>query len=116
MKDRCFRSNGEDSARAYAAFPVPRQTGSAPEIARVVIRDPRRVATLRSERRRGPGPRDPEQTTWQGPRPLEVETPDGRPVHKAQRFFVDPELYEQWKREEEARKWTHDREGSSFDD
>jgi hypothetical protein len=82
----------------------------------VEIRDPRRVATLRPDQRRVRGPRDPAQTTWQGARPLEVEAPDGRPVHKAQRFFVDPELYEQWEREDQARKWTHDREGSSFED
>jgi hypothetical protein len=42
--------------------------------------------------------------TWREPKPLEVETPDGRPAHKAQRFFVDRELYERWAREEEARK------------
>jgi hypothetical protein len=41
---------------------------------------------------------------WRAPRPPGVERPDGRPIHKAQRFFVDPELYERWEREEEARK------------
>jgi hypothetical protein len=100
---RCFRSNGEISARAYATFWAPQHAGPIPESARVEIRDPRRVATLRSDRRRGPGARDPEQTTWRAPKPLEVESPDGRPVHKAQRFFVDPELYARWEREE-ARK------------
>jgi hypothetical protein len=104
MKDRCFRSNGEDSARAYAIGRVPRHAGPLPERARVEICDPRRVATLRPDQRRGSGPRDPEQTTWRGPRPLEVERPDGRPVHKAQRFFVDPELYALWERDDAARK------------
>ena len=106
MKDRCFRSNGEASARAYAVGWVPPHAEPLPESARVEIRDPRRVATLRPDHRRGQGPRDPEQMTWGRPMPLEVEMPDGRPVHKAQRFFVDPELYEQWEREEGHRKWT----------
>lgn len=101
---RCFRSNGEMSARAYAAFWVPRHTGPVPERARVEIRDPRRVATLRADRPRPLGPRDPAQMTWHAASPLEVETPDDRPVHKAQRFFVDPELYERWEREQAARK------------
>ena len=103
-RERCFRSNGEPSVRAYAVGWVPRCTGPIQERARVEIRDPRRVVTLRSDRPRGPSPRDPEQMTWRAPSPLRVETPDARPVHKAQRFFVDPELYEQWEREEDARK------------
>lgn len=102
--ERCFRSNGEPSARAYAAFWAPRHARPIPERARVEIRDPRRVVTLRADRPRGRGPRDPDQMTWRAPRPLGVETPDGRPLHKAQRFFVDPELYERWEQEEAARK------------
>jgi hypothetical protein len=101
---QCFRSNGEASARAYAIGWVPSCKVPIAEKARVEIRDPRRVATLRADRPRAPSPRDPEQMTWRVPRPLEVETPDGRPAHKAQRFFVDRELYERWEREEEARK------------
>ena len=103
-RERCFRSNGEPSARAYAVGWVPRCTLPIQEKARVEIRDPRRVVTLRADRSRPRSPRDSEQITWRAPGPLSVETPDGRPVHKAQRFLVDPELYEQWEREEAARK------------
>ena len=102
--ERCFRSNGEPSARAYAVGWVQRRTWPIQEKARVEIRDPRRVVTLRTDRLRPPSPRNPEQTTWRAPSPLSVEMPDGRPVHKAQRFFVDTELYEQWEREEATRK------------
>jgi hypothetical protein len=43
------------------------------------------------------------EMTWRAASPSSVEMPERRPVHKAKRFFVDPELYEQWEREEEAR-------------
>jgi hypothetical protein len=102
---RTFQTNGEPTARAYAIVRVPSPI-AAPlvELARVEIVDPRRTVTLRVDRPRGPGPRDPAQKEWRGAKRLRVELPDGRPILKTQRVFVDPELIEQWEQEERNSK------------
>jgi hypothetical protein len=98
---KIFQTNGELAARAYAIVPVPSPiVAPLVELVRVEILDPRRTATLRSDRPRGHGPRDPAQTEWRGPKPLGVELPDGRPIMKTQRIFIDPELDDQWEQEE----------------
>jgi hypothetical protein len=97
-----LRSDGGASARAYVEFPVP---ASAPEpaleTARVVLADPTRAPAPPGPPR-GPGPRNPDQAAPPAPRPPGVELPDGLPLMKAQRIWIDPELIEQW--EEEARR------------
>jgi hypothetical protein len=102
---KVFLTNGEPVARAYAIVRVPSPI-AAPlvELSRVEILDPRRTATLRSDRPRGPGPRDPKQNAWPGLKRPGVELPDGRPILKTQRIFVDPELIEQWQQEERNSK------------
>jgi hypothetical protein len=102
---KVFLTNGEPVARAYAIVRVPSPI-AAPlvELSRVEILDPRRTATLRSDRPRGPGPRDPRQKAWQGQKRPGVELPDGRPIMKTQRIFVDPELIDQWDQEERNSK------------
>lgn len=102
---RILQSNGEPAARAYAIVAVrPRIVAPPVEVARVEILDPRRTATLRGDRPRGPGPRDPAQKEWRAPKPPGIELPDGRPIMKTQRFFIDPELFEQWEQEERIHK------------
>jgi hypothetical protein len=104
---RIFQSNGELIVRAYAIASVrPRIVAPLIEVARVEIVDPRRTATLRDDRPRGPGPRDPAQNEWRAPKPPGIELPDRRPIMKTQRFFIDPELFEQWEQEEQSPKRT----------
>ena len=99
-----IRSNGEPEARAYACLRVPAGSPEPPpEDARVVITDPRRAVT-RDGSPIGGGPRNPEQKVWRGPRPPGVELPDARPLTKAQRFWIDPELLAAWEQEEDERK------------
>jgi hypothetical protein len=102
---KTFQTNGESIARAYAIVRVPSPI-AAPlvELARVEIVDPRRTVTLRVDRPQGLGPRDPAQNEWRGAKRLRVELPDGRPILKTQRIFVDPELVEQWEQEERTSK------------
>jgi hypothetical protein len=102
---KTFQTNGEPVARAYAIVRVPSPI-AAPlvELARVEILDPRRTVTLRADRPQRPGPRDPAQNEWRGAKRLRVELPDGRPILKTQRVFVDPELVEQWEQEERNSK------------
>ena len=96
-----FLTNGELAARAYALAPVPRRSVSpVADVARVEIVDPRRAATLRTHRRASSEPRDPGQNEWRAPKRPGVELPDARPIMKAQRVFVDPELVAQWEQEE----------------
>jgi hypothetical protein len=73
------------------------------DAARVEIIDPRRAPTLRDDRPRSTGPRDPHQREWRAPKPPGIELPDGRPIMKAQRIYVDDELLEQWEAEARAR-------------
>ena len=102
---KIFQSNGEPVARAYAIVRVPSPIVVPPvELARVEIVDPRRTATLRSDRPRAPGPRNPMQNAWHAPKRPGVELPDGRPIMKTQRVFVDPELVNQWEQEERNSK------------
>jgi hypothetical protein len=102
---KIFQSNGEPVARAYAIVRVPSSV-VAPivELTRVEIVDPRRTATLRSDRPRSPGPREPTQKARPAPKRPGIELPDGRPIMKTQRIFVDPELVEQWEQEERNSK------------
>jgi|HubBroStandDraft_4_1064222.scaffolds.fasta_scaffold62885_2 hypothetical protein len=97
-----YRSNGESSLRAYVACAVPRFAAPPVEVeARVVIADPRLTATAK----RGPatsGPRNAEESVWPRPKTPGVQMPDARPLNKAQRFIIDPDLMVQW--EEEARR------------
>jgi hypothetical protein len=92
----CSCSDGASIARGYVVArppsPVPILPGVAP---RVVIVDPRRVATLRVDRPTGGGPRAPQQIHLPK-RPTGIELPDGRPLTKAQRVYIDAELIEQW--------------------
>ena len=102
---KIFQSNGEPAARAYVVVRLPSPiVAPVVELARVEIVDPRRTATLRSDRPRGAGPRDPKQKAWHAPKRPGVELPDGRPIMKAQRVFVDPELVDQWEQEERNSK------------
>jgi hypothetical protein len=103
-KSLVLRSAGEPETRAYAEITVPRTQPPPPmPEARVLIVDPQETDTLT-----GPpsssGPRNPEQRVFSAPKPPSVELPDGRPIWKAQRIIIDPELLEQWEREEAARK------------
>lgn len=101
---RVFRSNGEPAAYAHAVVSLqPRPVAPLVELARVEILDPRRTATLRADRPRGAGPRDPGQKQWHAQRPPGVELPDRRPIMRTQRFFIDPELFEQADQEERTR-------------
>jgi hypothetical protein len=83
---------------------VPR-TQPPPPIpeARVLIVDPHETETLT-----GPpsssGPRNLEHVVLLAPKPPGVELPDGRPIMKAQRIIIDPELLMQWEREEAERR------------
>ena len=102
---KIFQTNGEPVARAYAIVRLPSPiVAPLVELSRVEILDPRRTVTLRGDRPRGPGPRDPRQKAWQGEKRLSVELPDGRPIMKTQRVFVDPELVDQWEQEERNSK------------
>jgi hypothetical protein len=97
-----FQSNGEPVLRVYAVFLVkPARPGPPIDVARVEILDPRHATTLRDDRVRGTGPRDPAQKGWRAPKRPGIEMPDGRPIMKTQRFYIDEELLAQW--DEEAR-------------
>jgi hypothetical protein len=89
---RIYRSNGEDSARAYAVCSVPAFAPAPVEPdARVIVGDPSLTATLHG----GPvssGPRNVHEKVWPRPRAPAIQMPDARPLHKAQRFIVDPDL------------------------
>ena len=102
---KTFQTNGEPVARAYAIVRVPSPiVPPVVELARVEILDPRRAVTLHGDRARGRGPRDPAQKEWRGAKRPRVELPDGRPILKTQRVFVDPELIELWEQEERNSK------------
>ena len=96
-----YRSNGEDSLRAYVTCDVPRFAAPPPEPEpRVVLADPHLTAT--AERRvASSGPRNADERVWPRPKTPGVQMPDARPLSKAQRFIIDPDLMAQW--EDEAR-------------
>ena len=106
-KTTTIRSDGEPSMRGHACFALP---GRAPEPEpedgeRVVITDPRATSTLAGAPS-GAGPRDPDQGAWPPPKPPGIELPDGRPLTKAQRFWIDPELLATWDDEERRKQAT----------
>ena len=100
---RIYRSNGEDSTRAYVVCAVPRLQAppdDEPE-ARVVLADPRLTATAK----RGAitsGPRNADERIWPRPKTPGIQMPDARPLNKAQHFILDPDLLAQ--SDEEARR------------
>jgi hypothetical protein len=104
MKQAILRSNGEHEARAYARITVPALRDPLRiEEERVVLTDPRRTETV-SGPATGTGPRNPHQNVWPPPKAPGIELPDARPLTKAQRFWIDPELLEQWDQEEAERR------------
>ncbi len=101
---RVIRSNGEPSSRGYVVAVVPPRTAEpVAEDERVIVSDPRRIPTVT-----GPppssGPRDPNETVWPRPAAPGIELPDRRPLNKAQRFWIDPELIARWDREAEEKR------------
>jgi len=100
-----LRSNGETSLAVYLAPHVSPAPALMPRAVdegageRVTIADPRTTKTveLRALSLR-PGPRNPEQRTLR-PREPRVELPDRRPLTRAQRVIVPPELIARWRRE-----------------
>jgi hypothetical protein len=104
MKQAILRSNGEHEARAYAQGTVP-ALRAPPRIEeeRVVLTDPRRTETV-SGSPAGAGPRNLNERVWPPPEAPGIELPDARPLTKAQRFWIDPELLEQWEQEEAERR------------
>lgn len=95
-----LRSDGALNARGYATAAVPPARPSPVlEAERILIVDPRRTATLPASQRAGAGPRAPEQL--RRPKPSAgIELPDARPLTKAQRVWIDPELLVQWAAED----------------
>jgi hypothetical protein len=101
---RVIGSNGEASLRGYVVATVPRPAAVPAEAdERVIVTDPHRTPTVT-----GPplssGPRDPNERTWPRPETPAIELPDARPLNKAQRFWIDPELIARWDREAEERR------------
>ena len=95
-----LRSDGALNARGYAMASVrPSQPSPVPDAERVVFVDPRRTATTRASQRPDAGPRAPEQLRRPEPSPG-IELPDERPLTKAQRVWIDPELIAQWQAED----------------
>jgi hypothetical protein len=95
-----LRSDGALNARGYATASVqPSPPRPVPDAERVVFVDPRRTATTPASHRTGAGPRAPEQLRVPEPSPG-IELPDGRPLMKAQRVWIDPELLAQWDAED----------------
>jgi hypothetical protein len=103
-KDAILRSNGETMARAYIELVVPSCRPEPPTLLeRVVLVDPRHTVTL-SGPPKGAGARNPDQRVFPTPKAPGIEMPDARPLMKAQRFWIDPELLEQWDREEAQKR------------
>jgi hypothetical protein len=101
---RMIRSSGETSCRGYAVAAVPaRAAEPATADERVIVSDPRRTPTVTGPPRTS-GPRDAGEMVWPRPEAPAIELPDRRPLNKAQRFWIDPELIAKWDREVEERK------------
>ena len=97
-----IKSNGEPSARGYAVVEVPpRAPGHPVAMERVVIVRPTQTAT-RTGHRTGAGPRDLDQKAWPPQKGPAIVLPDGRPLTKAQRFWIDPDLFARWDAEAAA--------------
>jgi hypothetical protein len=102
-RTRTIRSNGEPSASGYVRMQVPAHPPEPPlPEERVVITDPRIVA-MPAGSPSGSGPRNPDQAVFPAPTLPAIDLPDGRPITKAQRFLIDPELLARWEDEEERR-------------
>jgi hypothetical protein len=96
---RMIRSSGELSARGATVVVVaPPVREPAPVAERVILVDPRRTSPCAGTPA-GAGPRRPDQMRWPQ-RARGVERPDGRPLTKAQRFWIDPDLLARWEAEE----------------
>jgi hypothetical protein len=105
-----IRSSGETSFRGYAVATVPARAAEPAEAdERVIVSDPRRTPTVTGPPRTSE-PRDPAENVWPRPEAPAIELPDRRPLNKAQRFWIDPELIARWDREVEERK-RRDEEG-----
>jgi hypothetical protein len=100
---KTIKSDGVLSARGYAVMEV-RPAGPEPPAPaeRVMVVRPTHTAT-RTGRRAGAGPRNPQQTAWPPAKGPPIVLPDGRPLTKAQRFWIDPEMLAQWDAEASAR-------------
>jgi hypothetical protein len=94
-------SNGEPSARGYAVATVRPSAPEPPSPERVVLVHPARTPTVTGSPV-GAGPRNPDQKVWPPPARPAIELPDQRPLTKAQRFWIDPELIARWDREAAA--------------
>lgn len=81
---------------------MSRKEHPAVESARVQLLNPAEVPAPGDARVKGAGPRNPDQRTAPVAKGPCVELPDGRPVMKAQRIWIDPELLLKW--EEEHRR------------
>ena len=104
MSQQTLRSNGESAAHAYTWMSIP-APGQVPdiEVERVVVCDPRDAVTMVGPPQSS-GPRNPAQRAPLVPKPPGIELPDNRPLSKAQRFWIDPELLVKWEREEAERR------------
>jgi hypothetical protein len=100
---RTIKSDGALSHRGYAMVEA-RRASPEPTMAheRIVLVNPTQTAT-RTGLRAGAGPRNPEQMAWPPPKGPAIVLPDGRPLTKAQRFWIDPDLFTRWDAEEAAR-------------
>ena len=99
-----LRSNGENTACAYTWVAIP-EPGLVPSTnaERVVLCDPRDADTM-ARSPQSSGPRNPAQRVPLVPKQPGIELPDNRPLTKAQRFWIDPELLVKWDREEAERR------------
>jgi hypothetical protein len=99
-----IKTNGDPFARAYALVEV---RPGAPEpgvpLERVLLIRPTQTVT-RTGARAGAGPRAPHQRAWPPEKGAAVVLPDGRPLTKAQRFWIDPDLFARWDAEAEVRR------------
>jgi hypothetical protein len=95
-------SNGDRAKRAYLVADLPAHAAASgqPE-ARVVIVDPRRAETLTDAPKSGP--RDPTQLVRPEPAPG-VQLLDGQSLTRGGRVWIDPDLLEQWEREEAEKR------------
>jgi hypothetical protein len=99
-----IKTSGDPAARAYALVEVrPGRTDPRVPRERVIIVRPTQTVT-RTGAQAGAGPRDPHQRSWPPEKGAAVVLPDGRPLTKAQRFWIDPALFARWDAEAEVRR------------
>jgi hypothetical protein len=100
---RTIKSDGALSLRGYAVVEVrPASPEPTRPRDRIVLVSPTQTAT-RTGQRTGAGPRNPQQIAWPPPKGPAIVLPDGRPLTKAQRFWIDPDLFTRWDAEAAAR-------------